>query len=315
MTRRVSWAAVIAGAVLAVAVQILLSMLGTGIGASTIDPMPGGDVPSAGAFSIGAGLWWAISSLLALYIGGWVAGRLSGTQLSVDGALHGALTWALAVLAIVYLVGAAAGSVMSGAAGILGTAASATATVGAAAAPKITDAASAALARSGISFDDIKREAMQVLGQTGKPELQPGKIAQKASSTVSNAKRAATNPIANDQDFSAMLQRLLAQGKDVASAADREAVVNVVMARTGMTREEASKRVAGWEATAQEARAKAAQAAEQAKQKAREIADATAKSVSRAMLFGFLALALGAGAAWWGGSVGQRRSLLIYDAR
>ena len=65
-----------------------------------------------------------------------------------------------------------------------------------------------------------------------------------------------------------MLERLLSKAKGTASEADRTAVVYVVMARTGLSREEASKRVAGWEATAQEARAKAEQAAEQGKQKA-----------------------------------------------
>ena len=313
--RRISWGAVIAGAVIALAVQILLAMLGTGIGASTVDPLPGGDVPSAGAFGIGAAVWWGVSSLLALYAGGWVAGRLSAVSLSVDGALHGILTWALAMLATLYLVGSAAGSIMSGAAGVLGTAASATATVGAAAAPQVAQAASAALAKSGITIDSIKREAMQVLSQTGKPELQPAAIEQQASNATGSVKQAATNPIANDQDFASMIERLIAKGKDTASEVDRTAVVNVVMARTGASREEASKRVAGWEATAQEARDKAAQAAEQAKQKAREVADATAKGISRAMLFGFLALALGAGAAWWGGAVGQRRSLIVYETR
>ena len=47
--------------------------------------------------------------------------------------------------------------------------------------------------------------------------------------------------------------------------------------------------------------------ANQAKQKAREAADATAKGVARGMLMGSLALALGALAAFWGGSMGQRR--------
>ena len=63
--------------------------------------------------------------------------------------------------------------------------------------------------------------------------------------------------------------------------------------------------------TADQARAKAAQAAEEAKQKAKELADATAKNVSRAMLMGFVALALGGIAAWWGGAMGQRRAEVI----
>jgi hypothetical protein len=44
------------------------------------------------------------------------------------------------------------------------------------------------------------------------------------------------------------------------------------------------------------------QAAAQAEQKARDAAEAARKAVSRAGLFGFVALVLGAVAAWFGGS-------------
>ncbi len=311
LAKRISWPAIIAGAVIALAVQMLLAMLGTGIGASTVDPLVNGESPSAGAFGIGAALWWGISSLVALFFGGWIAGRLSGMQRATDGGLHGLLTWALSLLATVYLVSTAASSLMSGVAGVLGTAASATATVGAAAAPKIADAAGEQMNKAGISLDSLKRDAMQLLSQTGKPGLQPGAIAQQAETAVSDVKQTAANPVVNDQDFSSMIERILKGGKDTASQVDKDAVVNVVVARTGLSRDDATKRVEGWIAAADQARAKAAQAAEQAKQKAREVADATAKGVSRAMLLGFLALALGALAAFWGGSMGQRRDATL----
>ena len=108
-----------------------------------------------------------------------------------------------------------------------------------------------------------------------------------------------------------MLERLLSKGRDATDAADRDAVINVVMARGNLSREEATKRVAGWEDTAEKARVKAAQAAEEAKVKARQVADASAKALSRAMLLGFLALALGGLFAWWGGTLGQRSDLRL----
>ena len=55
MLSKVSWGAVLAGVVLALATQILLNMLGVGIGAATLDPAIG-DSPSAMSFSIAAGL-------------------------------------------------------------------------------------------------------------------------------------------------------------------------------------------------------------------------------------------------------------------
>lgn len=306
--RRISWGAIAAGTVTALAIQILLAMLGTGIGASTVDTLAAGDTPSATALGGGAAIWWVISSLISLALGGWVAGRLSGVGRAAEGGMHGMLTWAVAVLATVYLVTSAAGSLMRGAAGVLGTAATVTATGAAAAAPKIADLVGDQMSQSGISFEDIKREAMAVLSQTGKPALQPDSVEQQAKAAAGDASRTAGD--ASGQDFSALLERLLSRGRQTASQVDRDAVINVVMARSGVSREEATKRVAGWEATADQTRAKAAQAAEEAKQKAREVADASAKALSRAMLLGFLALALGGLFAWWGGTLGQRRGAL-----
>lgn len=306
--RRISWAAVAAGAVTALAIQVLLGMLGTGIGASTIDAINTGETPTASALGTGAAIWWFVSIAISLLAGGWIAGRLSGAIRTSEGGMHGMLTWAVLLLAMVYILSSAAGSLVRGAAGVLGTAASVTATGAAAAAPKIAEVAGEQLGQAGISFETIKQEAMALLKQTGKPELQPGNVAQQASGAAAEAGRIASNP--NEQDFSAMLQRLLSKGRDTASEVDREAVVNVVMARSGLSREEATKRVAGWQSTADQARAKAAEASEQAKVKAREVADASAKAVSSAMLLGFLAFAIGGLIAWWGGTLGQRRELL-----
>jgi hypothetical protein len=311
---RVSWGAVFAGVVLALALQVLFAMLGTGIGMSTVDPLVDGASPSASSFGIGAAVWWVISSLIALFAGGWVAGRLSGMLRPAEGSIHGLLTWAIAVLATMYLLTTTVSSLVSGAGSILGTAVSATATGAAAAAPKVTELAGDQLSKAGISIDTIKREAAQVLSQTGKPDLQPGAARQQADSAVAEAKQAANSGATSDQDFSSLIERLITRGKDAASQVDRDALINVVMARSGVSREEAAKRVQGWEEKADQAKAKATQAAEQAKQKAREVADATAKNVSRAMLLGFFALAIGALAAWMGGAKGQRRGAVVETA-
>ena len=307
--RRISWGAVAAGAVTALAIQILLGMLGTGIGASTIDTVNGGESPTAAAFGTGAAIWWFASISISLIAGGWIAGRLSGAVRTSEGGMHGMLTWAVLVLAMAYILTSAAGSLVRGAAGVLGTAATVTATGAAAAAPKIADAAGEQLDKAGISFDTIKQEALAVLKQTGKAELQPGNLTQQANSATADVSQTASN--AGEQDFSALLQRLLSKGRNAASEVDREAVVNVVMARSGLSREEATKRVAGWQSTADQARAKAAEATEQAKVKAREAADASAKAISGAMLMGFLAFAIGGLMAWWGGTLGQRRDVLV----
>lgn len=89
---RISWGAIIAGAVFALATQIVFTLLGIAIGLATLDPTRGAPGNSIG---IGAGLWVLISSLVSLFLGGYIAGRLGGT---FNGWIHGLITWATCTL-------------------------------------------------------------------------------------------------------------------------------------------------------------------------------------------------------------------------
>jgi hypothetical protein len=124
--RRVSWGAILAGALVAVAVSTMLHLLGAGIGASTIDAT-GHTTPTAGSFTIGAAIWLAVSTLIGLGMGGFVAGRLSGTTDTEDGLLHGLAVWAVAALLTMAVAGSAAvsvaGAMAHGLGSVLGNAA------------------------------------------------------------------------------------------------------------------------------------------------------------------------------------------------
>jgi hypothetical protein len=118
----VSWGAVVAGTVVALVSQILLSLVGIGIGASVIDPGTS-DNPSAGAFSAGAAIWWLVSAVLATGAGAYVAGRLSGRPRASTGAWHGLITFALTTLLTVTVLGSAMGGALGGALGTVSGAA------------------------------------------------------------------------------------------------------------------------------------------------------------------------------------------------
>src|SRR5256714_12650325 len=87
---RISWGAIFAGAIIALATQLLLTLIGTAVGLATLNPATGQN-PSSTTLGIGAVIWLVISSLLSLFLGGYVAGRLGGT---FNGWLHGLATWA-----------------------------------------------------------------------------------------------------------------------------------------------------------------------------------------------------------------------------
>ena len=62
----VSWGAIFAGAVVVLVVQLMLAMMGLGIGLYAMNPPEG---PTAG-LGIGALIWWVISANIALFLGG-----------------------------------------------------------------------------------------------------------------------------------------------------------------------------------------------------------------------------------------------------
>jgi hypothetical protein len=115
--KRISWAAIFAGAMVALGIQLLLSLLGMGIGMGSVDPLREPN-PLAG-LGIGTLIWWTITLMIALYAGGWVAGKLSRTMNRFESMMHGILTWIVFVLFNIYLLTSAAGTVMNAAGGVV----------------------------------------------------------------------------------------------------------------------------------------------------------------------------------------------------
>lgn len=151
--RRISWGAVWAGAFIVVAVQLMLSILGIGVGASTIN-VGQGSGPGEG-LGIGAAIWFAVSAWIALYLGSWVAGKLAGVPRNRDGALHGFVTWAVATLALFFLLTTAVGDVLGGTASII----KGTASVAGHAAPAVAGVVSDI---TGVTPQEVKQEAADV---------------------------------------------------------------------------------------------------------------------------------------------------------
>ncbi len=106
---RISWGAVFAGAIIALAVQLVLTLIGVAIGLATLSPATG---DSLGA---GAGIWLVISSLISLFAGGYISARLGGT---FNGWLHGLTTWGTVTLLTLMLLTTAAGQLIGAASGL-----------------------------------------------------------------------------------------------------------------------------------------------------------------------------------------------------
>ncbi len=121
LRNRVSWGAILAGVAAALVVQLLLNILGFGIGASAVDAANTADNPSASGFSLTAGIWWTLSGIIASFVGGVVAGRLCGTSDNNTAHWHGFVSWCAATLVIFYLLTSAVGGIIGGAFNALGS--------------------------------------------------------------------------------------------------------------------------------------------------------------------------------------------------
>src|SRR3954454_5564234 len=257
---RASWGAIVAGVVAALVVQLLLNLLGIGVGAASLSAANPVDNPDASTFSIGAGLWWTLSGIIASFCGGVVAGRLCGAAKVNTARWHGFVAWCVTTLVIFYLLTSALGGIVGGSLSALGN------TLGGA-------ARSAASAVSG---------AVQG-ADTGGLEAQV---------------RSLVNPSDTQSIQNSLVRYIRASvsGDQQAANAARDDAVNGLARAANISPEEARNRVNQVE---QQYR----QTLDQAKQQATRAAEVSRQTASRAGFFGFIALVLGAIAAWYGGGV------------
>jgi hypothetical protein len=106
------WGAIVGGTVAALGVASLLYSLGLALGLSAIDPQDPGSLRPSGIFT---GVWALVVSLVALFVGGYVAARGASALTRMAGALHGLVVWGLTVVAGMWLIGTVASGLVSGA--------------------------------------------------------------------------------------------------------------------------------------------------------------------------------------------------------
>jgi hypothetical protein len=266
MLNQISWGAVFAGATIALVMQIILNMVGIGVGLSTID-VAAADTPSAGSLSLGAGIWWVISGIVAAAIGGYIAGRLSGKASQSTTAYHGLIAWAVSTLTVVYLLSSAASGLIGG----------------------TLSTASSALGGAGKAIGGSAQTAVQTAAPSLSNMSDPmGSIENKVRSASGGQDPAAL------RDAAATAVRAALSGDPAQEAAATDKAASALAKAQNIPPEQAKPQV-------EQYRQQYREMVDQAKEQAKQAADTTAKTVSRGALFGALALLLGALAAFFAG--------------
>ena len=248
----VSWGAVLGGAFVIAALALLLLALGTGFGLSSVSPWPGRGV-SVTTFGVMTAIWLLVVQWLSSAFGGYLAGRLRTRSLGLHtdesyfrDTAHGLLAWAVAAVV--------SAAVLAGAAAVL-TGSAATVTAGAA-----------------------QGTAQSNLATAPSPYLLDALFRTDRADTGANA--ADPRP-----EASRIIASGLLPGSEV-SAADRTYLARLVAARTGVSQEEAQKRV------------------DDAIAQARKVADDARKAAARFSLYTAFSMLMGAFIAGVAGKIG-----------
>ena len=317
---RLSWGAIIAGAITAIAILTLLNLLGLSIGLATINPTE----ESNALHGLGTGslIWFALANLIALFAGGWVAGRLAGFPKKSTSMTHGFLSWCVFAIFSFWVASSAVGATFNALGSTLSRAAGWAASGARSAGEAIgsmDNNADAANSNYQLTWQEVKREARAILEDTNTEALDPDNLEQTGERAIADGKTAARqaleNPDRADQIVSNYINTLSDRASDIGNAVDKEAVAEVIAERRNMSTEQAMEIVDAWDqrlTTAyNSAQDNISEAAQTVRERSPEIAENAAEALSRAALYAFIALLLGAVAAALGGLSGRQLDIAV----
>lgn len=282
---RFGWAAVVAGIVVAVALQVVFSLLGMAVGLSWWDPA------SAQAFGMASGIWTIVSWITALFLGAVVAGRLAGVLTPGDGALHGFVIWAGATVIAAFFILSGASFLAGSAFNFLGqTVAGATS----AAVSGATEVAATGAQQAGeVDYESLQGDVESALQEAG---IEPDTM-ELGEAATEDPDRVPTDSLA---------QQVVENVRDAGGEIDRQDIANILAENTDLSQDEASNLAERVDQLATSAWEEATTAGDTVVTRARQAVPAAAEDLGTAAWWTLLTLALAGGAAMAGGMITAR---------
>lgn len=276
----VSWGAVFAGMVTAIALQIGLAQLCVSLGLAMYSPFDANE-PTA-AIAMTTIIAWVVCSLIGLFLGGWVAGRLAHYQSRTIAGLHGALVWATGAVVASATVALTVGLLAGGTAKVAGDAMQAAATGAGAVGSSVASVVAP-------DWDAVREQVKE----------SSAKVAEAAKEGELDTRFA---------DQSRLMQLLggffITDRTQRPSGAEREELAGLVSSQLGISKEAAVKTLDQWERSWDASVAKFNEAKETAKQEAMEAAAAAKRYTASAAGISFGLMLVGLVAAIIGGIFG-----------
>jgi len=273
----VSWGPIVAGAFAAATLTLILMLLGSGFGLTMVSPWFS-ESASVTTFAVSTAIWLVIVQWLSSGLGGYLTGRLRTKWVGIHtdetffrDTAHGFMSWALATLLVVSVLGSALSAA-------IGTGVQAASTVASGAA---MGASAGATANAG---DGSGTDATSYFVDALFRQSDPARLTAQGGE--------------GDAAVAAQASRILiaSAAKGEVSADDKTYLGQLVAARTGLSQADATARVDAVLAQA-----------EKAKAAAQETADAARKAGAIFALVGALSLIIGAFIASAAAALGGRQ--------
>ncbi|HXH55563.1 MAG TPA: hypothetical protein VNK03_07480 [Gammaproteobacteria bacterium] len=278
-----STTAIFSGVLAAFAVELLLGLLGMSIGLSLFSPTKG----ALYSLSISAVVWLFISTIVSMYIGGWVAGYFNPFKLGKNGVLNGFIVSSLSLFIFLALTFTGIGTLISSSFSGLQHALSAT-------------KESANLIAS--AADGVSKLSPQLSEKAKKaiPSLKPiiDKINEKAAELLPEGDEASAKKI--KANLEKVMTSYLTSMESPNDERAKEKLVSALTEATGKSSEEINQKIAEWKDDYNEAK-------EKTYQKVVEVSKDTAKAISEFALLNFFILICGILAGILGGYHGIRK--------
>ena len=272
---RTAWGAVLAGALVALMTTLVLSLLFSGIGLQSINPAAEQN-PLAG-LGTGGIVALIVTNLVALFLGGWVAGKLAGSPRNSDALLHGVLTWGVLTLATVFLLSSAVGRFVGGVTSLVGNTASTVATAAG-------SAAQGAAAATPDSAQGVENAINQIPGVNN--------IQEQVDQFLADA--GVENPADASQELVSTLVNRVQAGESLTSPEAQEEVTSLLADRSDLSEQEIEQQVQTFTQEVEQTTQQAVQDAEQVAGDAAGVAGTSFIWAAVGLLLGAVVAALGA---------------------
>jgi len=266
-TTRISWSAVFAGVLATIMISALFNLLGIALGLATYEP----DVDVVAGIGKGEIIWLALSNLVAMFIGSWFAGRLSGIANGFEGAVHGFAVWSAGTLLMMLLIVTSVGGIVSGTAGIIKNTFVAAGESIAVVAPAAIAGGKSVLAEDSQVVKRMTRQVDQWLNDAISSNKEKGLSIADLQSLYEE----------NKEEIMDMLQGLFMASSDEDRDQAKSDLLAMITEQTGINKEEAQQKINQW---AEQLQQEKEELIEKAQQSSREVA-ATLSKVAFTLVF------------------------------